>query len=918
MTTPLLPSSIPLIPLPKPNLLYPHLPASIPLSSVQLGLVLDAVSRNLGGKGGNGERRVVGVVPVLEGDRRVGRWACAARIKGVEKADEADMYLLLVEGLCRIRLPRSLPPVLSLLPNIPPPTSPFSLPLPPLSTPSTDLLPYVTKLLPPALHSRLSSLPQSLLADLLVTVLGVDWETRVELLGVPDPELRCQKVKGILIELMVSRGVTPPVEQDQYGDPDTKRSLGRSPSTALIPRPRPSSLISSRSTPTSNSLASIPEDLRPLYTMLHNQQQTLSSAAKETVMRELARLIKIPPQSAEFGVSKTYIEWLLALPWKKVTETPHELDLARARAMLDDEHEGLEGVKKRVIEYLAVYRLKKRLFLEQQEKQQEKLETASTTAQKSDDLDPEVEKNLLALVPAAEREGLISEDRQSARDDEGKGSSDDGPPDDVFRDKGPILLLLGPPGVGKTSIARSLATSLGRKFYRISLGGVRDEAEIRGHRRTYVGALPGLLVQAMRKVGVANPLILLDELDKVGHSSFHGDPSAALLEALDPAQNWNFHDHYLGDVPIDLSQVLFIATANSTENMSWPLLDRCEVIHCSGYITPEKLKIARRFLLPKQIKESGLSVSHVDVGDDVLGKVITEYTREAGVRTLERQLGKLCRTKAVEYSASRESETSPVQGQSENSSSEYDPFISLEDVEKILGIPKYTHQKDEGPVRPGVVNGLSYTGSGNGGVLVIETLLVPGGHGKLVTTGRLGDVFRESVEICLTWVKSRAMSLGITTSATQHPLKDVDVHYHIPEGAVPKDGPSAGIATVLAFISLLTGREVDPCIAVTGEMSLRGTVLRIGGVKEKVIGAHRAGITKIILPALNRGDVREDVPEQVKNDIEFVFVEKIEQAIEEVWGKEIWASGSDSDSGSGSPAGSKSKSASRSRVEARL
>ncbi|WVF68322.1 ATP-dependent protease La [Kwoniella sp. CBS 6097] len=912
MTTPLLPSSIPLIPLQKPHLLYPHLPASIPLSSTQLGLVLDAASKNLGGKGGNGERRVVGVVPVVDSDRRVGRWACAARIKGVEKSDEPDTYLLLVEGLCRIRLPRSLPPILSLLPNIPPPTSPFSLPLPALSTLSTDLIPYAIKLLPPTLHSRLSNIPQGLLADLLVTVLGVNWETRVELLGLPDTELRCQRVKGILTELMIARGVTPPSDQELSNEQNKPKAQGQPTSTsyALIPRSKSSTLVSSRSAPNSNPLASVPEDLRPMYTVLQTRASTLSSSAKQTVTRELTRLSKIPPQSAEYGVSKTYIEWLLALPWKTVTETPHELDLARARKMLDEEHEGLEGVKKRVVEYLAVYRLKKRLFLEQQEKKQAQLDVSSTIAQKSDDLDAEVESNLLALVPATEREGLSSEDRSLDREED-NGSGDE-PPDDVFRDKGPILLLLGPPGVGKTSIARSLATSLGRKFYRISLGGVRDEAEIRGHRRTYVGALPGLIVQAMRKVGVSNPLILLDELDKVGHSSFHGDPSAALLEALDPAQNWNFHDHYLGDVPIDLSQALFVATANSTQDMSWPLLDRCEVIHCSGYITPEKLKIARRFLLPKQIKESGLTDSQVEVGDDVLEKVITEYTREAGVRSLERQLGKLCRTKAVEYSASRErqSEAAPSP---EETIRQYEPSIGLEDVEKILGIPKYIHQTPEGPLRPGVVNGLSYNGSGNGGVLVIETLLVPGGHGKLVTTGRLGETFRESIEICLTWVKSRALSLGITASAIQHPLKDVDVHYHIPEGAVPKDGPSAGIATVLAFISLLTGKEIDACLAVTGEMSLRGAVLRIGGVKEKVIGAHRAGITKIILPALNRGDVKEDVPEQVKKDIQFVYVDKIEQAIEEVWGKDIWVS-----KGIINPDGSKSKSASVSRVEARL
>ncbi|WVR07914.1 ATP-dependent protease La [Kwoniella sp. DSM 27419] len=894
MTAPLLPSALPLVPLSPPQVLFPHLRATLSLTSVQLALVLDAVAENLGGKGGNGERQMVGAVPVLDHDRRVGRWGCAARIRGIEKhPDEEDTYHMVVEGLCRIRLPRSLPPVLSLLPSIPPPISPFSLPLPPLALPTTDLVPYAQVLLPGSLHTTVSSLPASLLADLLVTVLGVSWEAKVDVLCMPDPEHRCQRVKELMLEIMLDRGIPPPEDGtgsraiDKDRDRDGSRRI-RPGSAALIPRPKSLPVSANRQQP-SDGLAGMPEDLKPLATLHQLRAPTMSTAAHEAVTRELGRLSKIPPQSAEYGVAKTYVEWLLALPWKTVTENEQgTLSLQEARKMLDDEHEGLEGVKRRVVEYLAVYRLKQQLFLESQ--QRRFAQDGPGGVESSKKLDPEVEKNLLSLVPREKRESMGVDQADSSQ--YGKLNPSDGPPDDVFRDKGPILLLQGPPGVGKTSIARSLAASLGRKFHRISLGGVRDEAEIRGHRRTYVGALPGLIVQGLRKVGVSNPLILLDELDKVGQSNFHGDPSAALLEALDPAQNWNFHDHYLGDVPVDLSQVLFIATANSTDNMSWPLLDRCEVIHCSGYITPEKLKIARRFLLPKQVKECGLSNGLVDVSDDVLDKVITEYTREAGVRSLERELGKLCRTKAVEYSAWRQSERKTSDSDAVDQAPSYKPHISLEDVESILGVPKFDQRNGrDGPARPGVVNGLSYSGSGNGGVLVIETLLVPGGRGKLVTTGRLGEVFKESIELCLTWVKSRAMSLGITSSRIQDPLKDVDVHYHIPEGAVPKDGPSAGIATVLAFVSLLTGREVDPSIAVTGEMSLRGSVLRIGGVKEKVTGAHRAGITRVILPRSNRGDVQADIPQQVRDDIRFVYVDRIEEAIEGVWGKGIWASG---------------------------
>ncbi|WWC73858.1 ATP-dependent protease La [Kwoniella pini CBS 10737] len=880
MTTPLLPSSLPLIPLRSPQVLFPHLRASIPLSSTQLSLVIDAVQSNLGGKGGNGERGMIGIVPVADHDRRVGRWGCAARIKSIQKSsDEDDLYILLVEGLTRIRLPRSLPPVLSILPSIPIPTSPYSLAIPATIPSSTDLLPLALKLLPEQLHSRINALPASLLADILVTILGVDWDSKVELLGIPDIEQRCDRVREILLDLMSSKGIQPP-----EGINNEKPSK----SNALIVRSRvPLGLTSSNSksntSSNTNPLDKLPEDLQPLFKLYQKRLSELSKTAIETLDRELKRLSKIPPQSAEYGVAKTYIEWILALPFKKVSEN-YEIDLKNARDKLDADHEGLDKIKKRVIEYLAVYRLKRQLFVESQEKR--KLQNSSNLSneqsQSTEKLDKEVENDLLELIPSSERQSISIPN--IPQNDKNIIENDDEPSTDVYRDKGPILLLVGPPGVGKTSIAKSLANSLGRKFHRISLGGVRDEAEIRGHRRTYVGALPGLLVQAMRKVGVSNPLILLDELDKVEHGGFHGDPSAALLEALDPAQNWNFHDHYMGDVPIDLSQVLFIATANQLDSISWPLLDRCEVIECSGYITPEKLSIAKKFLLPKQIKECGLNDTQIKMNEEVLEKVIIDYTREAGVRNLERQIGKLCRSKAVEFSISRE----PVSPQDKQA---YQPNVVMEDVERILGISHYGRERPETNVRPGVINGLSYNGSGNGGLLIIETLLIPGGSGKLVTTGRLGEVFRESIELCFTWVKSRSLSLGITTSPSENPLKGYDVHYHIPEGAIPKDGPSAGIATVLAFVSLLTGRPIDVEIAVTGEMSLRGSCLRIGGVKEKVIGAHRAGVKKIVLPRTNRPDVMTDVPELVRNDIQFIYVDKIEQAIEEVWGKDIWAGG---------------------------
>ncbi|ORY34573.1 Lon protease C-terminal proteolytic domain-domain-containing protein [Naematelia encephala] len=642
----------------------------------------------------------------------------------------------------------------------------------------------------------------------------------------------------------------------------------------LRPRkPSTSTALVRRTPPDAPSNPQIPEDLQPLQNLFERRRTELSSAAAQAVQRELGRLTKIPAQSAEYGVSKTYIEWILALPWLKVSETSKAINLDEARRRLEEGHEGLEAVKRRVVEYLAVYRLKRQLFEELSTSKRNLRENQDTPNSKGT-IDASTAKDLLELIPADERKSIeepVSDKRE------------DGPPDDVYRDKGPILLLVGPPGVGKTSIARSLAESLGRKFHRISLGGVRDEAEIRGHRRTYVGALPGTLVQGLRKVGVSNPLILLDELDKVGTSNFHGDPSAALLETLDPAQNWSFHDHYLGDVPIDLSQCMFVATANTLDTISPPLLDRCEVIECPGYVTDEKLAIARRFLVKKQVEENGLRQGMIEIGDEALLRIITDYTREAGVRSLEREIGKICRTKAVEYSRSRE----------QGAKAEYDSKVSPSDVETILGVAKYEQEVREEVHRPGVVTGLAYQGSGSGGILLLETTLIPGGKGRLVMTGSLGDVISESAELGLSWVKSKAVQLGITSRAGEDPLKDVDLHLHLPSGAVKKDGPSAGVAMVLAFVSLLTDRPMPSTTAVTGEITLRGAVTPVGGIKEKLLGASRAGITKVILPRRNRKDVQADLPESVRKSLEIIYVDQIEEVLQEVWGKEVWADGRD-------------------------
>ncbi|WVQ75713.1 ATP-dependent protease La [Cryptococcus sp. DSM 104548] len=846
--TPLLPSPLPLLPLPSPQVLYPFLRASFHLSQLQLDVLLDAL---LGPQeqGGKDEMavvagRIVGAVPVADGDTRAGRWACAAKVKAVER--DGDAYRMVVEGIARIHLPRSLPPTLSILPGAPITYSQFSIPLPSSAPLTVSLLPYAKRLLPTNVHQRLAAIPLPLMADLLVTVLQVEWETRVELLGIPDVNARAERVREILKGMLVERGVSSPVEG---GASDSR--LKRIPIVASRPSP--------------GSQTTDDDELAPLNRLFLSRQSELSPPASSTLQRELKRLKGIMPMSPEYGVVKTYVEWLLALPWMRVEEGD-VLGLEEARKKLDEDHEGLGDVKRRVVEYLAVYRLKRQLFLEKKATAiKDSLNAKDTTSTSNAG-----EQETLQEVAPSSRSTSSTLDPitpSQARVDE-----EEGPPSETYRDKGPILLLVGPPGVGKTSIARSIASSLGRKFHRVSLGGVRDEAEIRGHRRTYVGALPGVLVQAIKKVGVANPVILLDEIDKLGTSNFNGDPSAALLEALDPAQNWAFHDHYLGDVPIDLSRVLFISTANDLKPISHPLLDRCEIIPCPGYLPSEKISIALKHLLPRQIQESGLPERGVEMDEKAVGRLIEGWTWESGVRGLERVLGGVCRGKAVEWSRHREGE-----------GAEYESRVRDGDLERYLG-PSENEVEEVEAFKPGIVNGLTYDSSGNGGVLVLETVAVPGGKGELEVTGQLGEVFRESVGLCLTWVKAHAVSLGIPMSH----FKNRDIHYHAPAGAIKKDGPSAGVGTVLALVSLLTDRPMPKGTAVTGEMSLRGRVLRVGGIREKITGAFRMGMTRVMLPRSNQPDVERDVPEDVKKEIKFQYVASIEEALEAVWGTGIW------------------------------
>jgi ATP-dependent Lon protease len=556
----------------------------------------------------------------------------------------------------------------------------------------------------------------------------------------------------------------------------------------------------------------------------------LNEEARQEVERELKRLERTSPQSAEYQVIRTYLEWVTELPWNERTEDKIVLD--RAQEILDEDHYGLSDVKDRVLEFLAVRKLQ--------------MERAEETAAGEDEADGVAETG---DATDEESVGVTNGEADLTADDQGGPEAAD---DETGR--GPILLFVGPPGVGKTSIAKSIARSLARKYVRISLGGARDEADIRGHRRTYVGAMPGRIIQGMRQVKSKNPVFLLDEVDKLG-VSYQGDPSSALLELLDPAQNSTFTDHYLG-VPFDLSEVLFIATANYLDRIPGPLLDRMERVDFIGYTEAEKVEIAKRYLLPRQRKEAGLRDEELDLADDAVLFVIQQYTREAGVRQLERELGKLARKVALKVAGGHDE---PAQ-------------LGEEEVREHLGRPRVHPERMRAEPTVGVGTGMFYTPMG-GDIMFVEASVHPGEG--FVLTGQLGDVMKESGRAALSYAKSNASELGIQEDG----FKGLEVHIHVPAGAVPKDGPSAGITMATALISALSGRKVRSDLAMTGELTLTGRVLPIGGVKEKVLGAVRAGITEIILPIENDADM-EDIPDDVRNQITIHLVETLDEVID--------------------------------------
>ncbi|TVP53682.1 MAG: endopeptidase La [Gemmatimonadales bacterium] len=585
----------------------------------------------------------------------------------------------------------------------------------------------------------------------------------------------------------------------------------------------------------------------------------LEDDARTEVERELKRLERTSPQSAEYQVIRTFLEWITELPWSDRTDD--KIDLSRSLEILDEDHYGLEDVKDRIVEFLAVRKLQLDRAPEPETPKARSAEGGTPVeVVEPDESDHNGDQEVSGEQDALE-EAIDPEAPEPTDSAESPEKDPDVPLDrpelteeDRMIGRGPILLFTGPPGVGKTSIAQSIARSLGRKYVRISLGGARDEADIRGHRRTYVGAMPGRIIQGMRQAKTKNPVFLLDEIDKLG-VSFQGDPSAALLEVLDPAQNYAFTDHYLG-IPFDLSEVLFIATANYADRIPAPLLDRMERVDFSGYTEREKLEIARRYLLPRQRREAGLEEDELNIDDDAIRSVISQYTREAGVRQLERTLGKVAR-KVARKIAGDEVETFDA---------------TAEEIRELLGRPRVHPEKMRIHDTIGVATGMFYTPMG-GDIMFVEASVMPG-EGGLVLTGQLGDVMKESGRAAWSYAKASHRDFEIPEKL----MKGVEVHIHVPAGAIPKDGPSAGITMATALVSALSGRKIRRDVAMTGELTLTGRVLPIGGVKEKVLGAVRAGITEIILPSENEADL-EDIPEAVSETLTIHLVKELDDVI---------------------------------------
>src|SRR5690348_2994092 len=621
---------------------------------------------------------------------------------------------------------------------------------------------------PPDLLAAIQSIDTpSALADLAIAYMDVKPEEKQEILETLDISARMDKVSRLLAHRIEVLRLSQEIGRQ------TKAALDERQREVLL-REQMAAIQRQLGEGEDGKKAEIAELTKAIA------EAGMPKEVEEQARKELRRLERMPEAAAEYGMVRTYLDWLIELPWKLPEEKP--IDIGQARRILDEDHYDLEKIKRRIIEFLAVRKLSP-------------------------------------------------------------------------QGKAPILCFVGPPGVGKTSLGQSIARAMDRKFVRVSLGGVHDEAEIRGHRRTYIGALPGNIIQAIRKAGSRNCVMMLDEIDKLG-AGIQGDPGAALLEVLDPEQNNTFRDNYLG-VPFDLSRVVFITTANMLDTIPGPLRDRMEIISLAGYTADEKMEIAHRYLVRRQTEANGLKAGQAEIDDEALREIIQNYTREAGVRSLERQIGQVLRHAAVRIAEDQSS--GPIR-------------ITRGDLAAILGAPQFESETAMRTSVPGVATGLAWTPVG-GDILFIEATRIPG-SGRLILTGQLGEVMRESAQAALSIVKNRATALGIDASR----FEKSDIHIHVPAGAIPKDGPSAGVAMFMALVSLMTERTVRSDTAMTGEISLRGLVLPVGGIKEKVVGAHRAGIRRIMLPARNRKDY-DDIPEIARKEVEFVWLERVEEAV---------------------------------------
>jgi ATP-dependent Lon protease len=620
---------------------------------------------------------------------------------------------------------------------------------------------------PQDLLQVLQSIEQpSALADLAAAYMDLKPDERQEVLETIDPGARMERVSRLLAQRLEVLRLSQEIGRQ------TKAALDERQREVLL---REQMAAIQRQLGESDGKAAEVAELNEAIA-----KAGMPKEIEEQVRKELRRLERMPEAAAEYGMVRTYLDWLIELPWRLPEQTP--IDMADARRILDEDHYGLDKIKRRILEFLAVRK----------------------------------------LAPQG---------------------------------KAPILCFVGPPGVGKTSLGQSIARAMNRKFVRVSLGGVHDEAEIRGHRRTYVGALPGNIIQAVRKAGTRDCVMMLDEIDKLG-VGIHGDPSSAMLEVLDPEQNSTFRDNYLG-VPFDLSRIVFIATANVLDTIPGPLRDRMEIITLAGYTEEEKLQIARRYLVGRQLEANGLRADQVEIDDAALREIVRSYTREAGVRSLERSIGATLRNAAVRI----------AEGQSQT------VHIGTRDLSAILGPPRFENEVAMRTSIPGVATGLAWTPVG-GDILFIEATRVPGG-GRLILTGQLGEVMRESAQAALSLVKNRAPDFGIDAGL----FEKSDIHIHVPAGAMPKDGPSAGVAIFVALVSLMTGRTVHSDTAMTGEISLRGLVLPVGGIKEKVVAAAGAGLTKVLLPARNRRD-QEEIPEDARKRLQVIWLERVDDAVE--------------------------------------